>query len=179
MSTDTAQEHQLEQHRRPYRSNGTWQIVLAIALVPVWFIVAIFSALETGFCGDWGSNEECTTVREGAVVRVSVFAVAIIVLFVIGVIRRRRSNPSSTLDSARLAKISAGLGAVTLALLLATMRGGVGLMSQLGLLCVATAATAVGVAALINLPQDTRSTRTVAFAGIAVAIVSLVVGLSS
>ena len=95
MSTDTAQEHQLEQHRRPYRSNGTWQIVLAIALVPVWLIVAIFSALETGFCGDWGSNEECANVRDGAVVRLVVFAVAIIVLFVIGVIRRSRSNLSS------------------------------------------------------------------------------------
>ena len=52
-------------------------------------------------------------------------------------------------------------------------------MSQLGLLCVATAATAVGVAALINLPRDSRSTPAIAFAGIAVAIVSLVVGLSS
>lgn len=177
MATDALPTHHSQQRHSPYRSNGTWQIVLAIILVPVWLLVLMFSALGVGFCSDWGTEEECADVGRGAAIRVGLFAVAIILLFVIGVIRRIRSSPSSTLDSRRLASISALFGAATLAMLLATMSGGIGFTAQLGLLSLATVATTVGVAALINLPSGTRTTRNIALAAVVVALVSLVVGL--
>ncbi len=166
------------QHRRYlYRSNGTWQIVLAIVLVPVCLIVVLISAFATGFCGDWGTDEECADVARSGVIRVSVFAGAIIVLLVIGAVRRIRSSPSSTLDGRRLAKISTKLGALNLALLLAALIVGVDMLAQFCLLTVAAAATSAGVAALINLPRDKRATVAFALTGIVVAIASFVAGL--
>jgi hypothetical protein len=178
MATDALPTHHSQRRRYHYRSNGTWQIMLAIILVPVWLLVLVSSVMEHFFCGFWDSDEECTGVGRGSVIRISLFAVAIIVLFVIGAVRRARSQPRPGPVAMALAVAAAALGVVALIVGVLTAVVAVAAANFVGLV-VGTAAIATGVASLMNLPTDQSRglQRAMAMGGAIAAVVAFLIAI--